>query len=249
MVSVEDMRFQADANATPLLVDEIGIDEGITMALMGPNGAGKSTLLALCAGLLRPDCGRVVIDGRDLTTLDKREMLTFAAGTFQDPADQLFLAEVGKEIEFGLRQQRLPAGEIGRRVEDSANDLGLGTVLNSKPYDLPMAERRLLTIASAVAARPRLLCLDEPTQDLDAAGIELLEAVLNARRSAGGTTMIATHDSDFAFDVCDQVVVLLDGRVAFQGDWRRLKNQAGWLESNGVNAPTLWSLPEGVSLG
>ena len=248
-VKLEELRYRADANATPLVADDIDIGEGAAVALMGPNGAGKSTLLALSAGLLRPEGGRVVIDGRDLATVDRPEKLSFAAGTFQDPADQLFLPGVRQEIEFGLRQQRVAAGEIGQRAEDSANRLGLGTVLERKPHDLPAAERRLLTIASAIAAGPKLLCLDEPTHDLDAAGVERLEAVLKERRTAGGTTIIATHDSDFAFELCDYVVVLLDGRVAYQGDWVKLKNQGGWLESHGVNAPTLWSLPEGFWLG
>ena len=248
-VNLEEVRYRADANATPLVADDIRIGEGAAVALMGPNGAGKSTLLALSAGLLRPDSGRVVIDGRDLANLDEREKLSFAAGTFQDPTDQLFLPGVRQEIEFGLRQQRIAVEEIGQRVEDSANRLGLGTVLEKKPHDLPAAERRLLTIASAIAARPMLLCLDEPTQDLDAAGVERLGAVLMGRKTAGETTLIATHDSDFAFDLCDYVVVLFEGRVAYHGDWVQLKNRTGWLESHGVNAPTLWNLPGGVSHG
>ncbi len=246
-VSVQGIRYQAGAEATPLVADDIAIGDGSTVALMGPNGSGKSTLLALCAGLLRPDSGRIVIDGRDLAVQDKRELLSLAAGTFQDPSDQIFLPTVRQEVEFGLRRQGLAAAEIGRRIEDSAKGLGLENVLEKKPYDLSAVERRLLTIASAIAAGSKLLCLDEPTQDLDAAGVETLGVALKERKNAGGTTIIATHDSDFAFEVCDSVVLLHNGRVAYQGDWRRLKNQAGWLESHGVNAPTLWSLAEGVS--
>lgn len=248
-VKLEALRYQADANATPIVADDLGIEEGTSAALMGANGAGKSTLLALCSGLIRPDSGRVLIDGEDLATLDGRQIFSLAAGTFQDPSDQIFLPTVLQEVEFGLRQQRLTGEEISRRVENATVRLGLMPVLDKKPHDLPAAERRLLTIASAIAAGPELLCLDEPTQDLDAAGVERLRSVLRDRSVDGKTTIVATHDSDFAFEVCDYVVVLLNGRVAYQGDWLQLKNQAGWLESHGVNAPTLWTLTVGVSHG
>ena len=124
-VKLEALRYQADANATPIVADDLGIEEGTSAALMGANGAGKSTLLALCSGLIRPDSGRVLIDGEDLATLDGRQIFSLAAGTFQDPSDQIFLPTVRQEVEFGLRQQRLTGEEISRRVENATVRLGL----------------------------------------------------------------------------------------------------------------------------
>ncbi len=241
-LELRDVYYQAGSKATPIDGVSLRLEGGQTVALMGANGAGKTTLLALCSGLLRPQKGQALANGVDLSGLDARQTFSLVAMCFQDPADQFFLPTAQQEIEFGLRQLRLPEGEIVDRVRKSASRLGLSAILKEKPHDLPAAERRLLSIACSLAAAPDLLCLDEPTQDLDAAGVGMLASVIEERRATGRITLIATHDSDFACEHCQYLIVLVKGQIAYRGDWGGLKDRSDWLESSGIDAPTLWKL-------
>ncbi|WP_243059217.1 sulfate/molybdate ABC transporter ATP-binding protein [Nocardioides sp. SR21] len=204
-------------------VDERGVEvdleigEGETLAILGPNGAGKSTVLAVAAGLLRPDRGRVVLEGRELT----------GPGTWVPPHDRrvallaqepLLFPHLGvlDNVAFGPRSNgasRRTSHEAARRWlgEVDAADLA-----DRRPRQLSGGQGQRVAVARALAAEPRLLLLDEPLSALDVAVLPALRQTLK-RVLAGRTTVLVTHDVLDALLLADRVVVMEDGRVAEAG--------------------------------
>ncbi|GAA4380602.1 sulfate/molybdate ABC transporter ATP-binding protein [Nocardioides caricicola] len=205
------------------VVEERGLDvdlevaEGETLAVLGPNGAGKSTVLAVAAGLLRPDRGRVVLDGRELTGRtawvaphDRRVALMA-----QEP---LLFPHLGvlDNVAFGPRStgaNRRTSHDAARRwlAEVDAADLA-----DRRPGQLSGGQAQRVAVARALAAEPRLLLLDEPLSALDVAVLPALRQTLK-RVLAGRTTLLVTHDVLDALLLADRVVVLEGGRIAEAG--------------------------------
>jgi molybdate transport system ATP-binding protein len=188
-----------------------------TLAVLGPNGAGKSTLLAVAAGLLRPDRGRVVLDGRELTgpgtfvpTHDRRIALLA-----QDPLLFPHLS-VLENVAFGPRSRgtgRRRAHELARHWLD---EVGVGELAERRPGRVSGGQAQRVALARALAADPRVLLLDEPMAALDVAVLPALRQTLR-RVLADRTVVLVTHDVLDALLLADRVVVLDGGRIVEAG--------------------------------
>jgi thiamine transport system ATP-binding protein len=184
----------------------VAVDAGEVVALQGPSGSGKSTLLRVIAGLLPPDSGSVLLDGRDVTRVP-----THRRGigmVFQD--EQLFPhRDVAANIAFGLRMQRVDSATRHARVEELLALVGLEGFGSRHVTDLSGGEAKRVALARSLAPAPRALLLDEPLTGLDRALHDRL-AVELARilRRAATTTLIVTHDPDEATAVADRVVTM-----------------------------------------
>ncbi|MEV7428143.1 ATP-binding cassette domain-containing protein [Nocardioides sp. NPDC092400] len=195
------------------------VADGETVALLGPNGAGKSTVLAVAAGLLRPDAGRVVLDGEELT--GRRQVPPHARGTAllaQDPLLFPHLSAVDN-VAFGPRS----AGARRRAARDRARgwlaEVGVDDLADRRPGQLSGGQAQRVAVARALAAEPRLLLLDEPMAALDVAVTPALRQTLR-RVLEGRTTLLVTHDVLDALLLADRVVVLDQGRVVEDGPSR-----------------------------
>ncbi len=211
-----------------LAVNEVDITvcPGEIHALIGPNGAGKSTLLALLAGTLRPDRGKILFDGREVTRrpVHARAQLGLAR-TFQVPsvvASFTVLDNVATAIQAGTRRgfQLLRRAATDRALNREAlrvlRAMTLGHLADRVAGTLAHAERRLLEIAIALAGRPRIVLLDEPFAGVAPGDAERLTAILaEARRSAG--LLLVEHDMDVVFRLADRVTVLVQGRCIASG--------------------------------
>jgi branched-chain amino acid transport system ATP-binding protein len=204
----------------------LNIERGARHALIGPNGAGKTTLINLLTGYLRPTAGRILLDGADITRLaPHRRVKLGMARTFQ--INQLFadltpLESVGlavtERLGLGGDWWRL-VGSRGAIVAEALAILerfGLAEVMDERTAILPYGKQRLLEIAVAVAARPRVLLLDEP-----AAGVPeeerkvILEIV--AALPADVTILLIEHDMDVVFKFARRISVLVNGGVFVEG--------------------------------
>ncbi len=194
---------------------DLRVAAGRVAVVLGPSGSGKSTLLRAIAGLERPVAGAVVCDGADLTPLPVHRR--GVALMFQD--GQLFgHLSVARNVEYALRRRRVPRAERAARVGELLDLVGLAGFGDRAPATLSGGERQRVALARALAARPRLLLLDEPLSALDAGLRERLAADLRGiLREAGTTTVMVTHDRAEAVALADHVAVMRDGVVVQQG--------------------------------
>ncbi|HEX6663578.1 MAG TPA: sulfate ABC transporter ATP-binding protein [Gaiellaceae bacterium] len=194
-------------------LDGVSVDvpTGSLTALLGPSGSGKSTLLRVVAGLERPDAGRVVLDGEDVTGLPPQSRgIGFV---FQHYATFKHMT-VFENVAFGLRIRRRPKTEIARRVNELLELVQLARLDDRYPAQLSGGQRQRMGLARALAVDPKVLLLDEPFGALDARVRKELRAWLRRLHDeTRTTTVIVTHDQEEAMEVADRVVVMNAGRV------------------------------------
>ncbi len=190
------------------------IAEGEGVALLGANGAGKTTLTRLAMALLHPAAGRVITAGRDTAGRRPEDLAESVGYLFQHPEAQLFARSVRAEVAFGPERLGWSPARIDVAVDSILDELGLSDRADHHPYDLPQPTRRLVALAAALVADPRLLILDEPTAGLDRAARGRVAGVVLARRAAGTAVLAVTHDLAFAAGVLDRAVVLEGKRMA-----------------------------------
>jgi ABC-type branched-subunit amino acid transport system ATPase component len=207
----------------------LAVELGSITGLIGPNGAGKSTLFNCISGFLRPQSGRVLLDGK---RIDRRPAHRIArAGlvrTFQTPRALTRMTVLENVVLAAPRHpgERLGFARAGRRREHEAlaraaellELVRLDGQAGALAGTLSGGQRKLLDLARALMTEPRLLLLDEPMAGVSPTlRVELLEHILDLRRRDGITLLIVEHDLDFVMRACDRVIVMNDGRVIAQG--------------------------------
>jgi putrescine transport system ATP-binding protein len=209
------VRFDAVAKrfAGVTAVDGVTLDiyQGEFFALLGPSGCGKTTLLRMLAGFERPDTGRVLLDGNDLTDVPPHRR----------PVNMMFQSyalfphlTVAGNVAFGLKQEGLPKDEIAARVAEMLTLLRLDGLDMRKPHQLSGGQRQRVALARALVKRPRVLLLDEPLAALDKKlrGETQFE-LMRLRERLGLTFVIVTHDQEEAMTVADRIGVMNRGQL------------------------------------
>lgn len=216
---------------------------GEIVALIGHTGSGKSTLLKHLNGLLKPDSGDVLLDGKSIfenkkTLYDCRFKIGLC---FQYPEQQLFESTLYRDIAFGPSNMKLSADEIDRRVKKAMDFVGLPyEYLENSPFDLSGGEKRRAAIAGVLAMEPSVLILDEPTAGLDPAGKKsLLKLILNYNAETGATVIFVSHNMDDVAAVSNRVLVMQNGGVALSGDVASVFSQAEKLAEMGLDVPEI----------
>ena len=197
----------------PVAVAEFGlaVEAGELVSLLGPSGCGKTTTLRIIAGFARPDTGRVLIKGRDVTALppDKRDVGLL----FQSYALFPHMTVEGN-VGYGLRMRRVPRLELARRVAEALELVRLEALAGRYPRQLSGGQQQRVALARAIVIRPSLLLLDEPLSNLDAKLRQEMRAeIRELQRRLRLTTVFVTHDQEEALAVSDRVVVMNGGRV------------------------------------
>ncbi|WP_216587911.1 energy-coupling factor ABC transporter ATP-binding protein [Streptomyces brasiliscabiei] len=210
LVSLRGASF-AYEDGPPVLSDlDFAVPEGRALALLGRNGSGKTTLMRLLSGGLRPRTGELALEGRAVT-YDRKgltRLRTTVQLVVQDPDDQLFAASVAQDVSFGPLNLGLSDAEVRARVDEALGALGIAALADRPTHLLSYGQRKRTAIAGAVAMRPRVLILDEPTAGLDPDGQERLLATLDGLRRSGTTVVMATHDVDLALRWADDAALL-----------------------------------------
>lgn len=196
---------------------------GSFTVLMGPTGAGKSTLLMTLNGVV-PDLkegtmsGEVHLDGVSLAGFRVQTITEHVGLVLQDPESQILGRSVAEDVAFGPRNYLVPRAEITRRVGESLAQVQLAGFEERETSQLSGGQKQRLAIAGVLALHPRVLCLDEPTSELDPAGRDEIYATVDALRRSGDVTIVAVeHASSDVVQRADELVVLKDGRVSWQG--------------------------------
>jgi ABC-type Fe3+/spermidine/putrescine transport system ATPase subunit len=189
----------------------LAVESGEFVSLLGPSGCGKTTLLRIVAGFVRASEGRVLLGGRDLTPMPphRRPVNT----VFQRPSLFPHL-DVGENVAFGLRLERTPAGEIGRRVRDALALVRLEGYERRRSHELSGGQMQRVALARVLVKRPQVLLLDEPLSALDMAiRLEMEVELRRVHRETGATFVYVTHDQREAMALSDRIVVLNRGRI------------------------------------
>ncbi|GIW41216.1 MAG: cobalt ABC transporter ATP-binding protein [Candidatus Binatia bacterium] len=241
ILEVRDVSFSyADE---PVLADvSLRFEAGAFTALIGPNGSGKSTLAKILTGLLRPSHGRVLWKGENVTARSARELATRIGYVFQDPDHQLFCATVREEVAFGPKNLGVPEPELSRRVSEALRALRLEGLEEEDPFVLTKGQRQRLAIAAVLAQRPEFLVLDEPTTGLDYEEQQAVLELLSALNRQGLSLLVITHSPWVVAEYARKAVVLLDGRVAFEGTLRDLFRRSTLVERARFRVPDVTRL-------
>ncbi|MDF2836460.1 MAG: transporter ATP-binding protein, partial [Paenibacillus sp.] len=195
---------------------DIAIPAGSLIAFKGRSGSGKTTLINLLSALDRPDGGRVMFEGNDLTAMSDQERdgirRTRMGLIFQSFA-LLPLMSAYENVEFVLRVSGFPAQERKAAAEGALEQVGLRSRMSHRPFELSGGEQQRTAIARAIAHKPRLLLADEPTAELDSrTGLQIMKIFRELVEQAGMTIIMTTHDPAI-MEIVDHVYELEDGRI------------------------------------
>ncbi|PKM80542.1 MAG: energy-coupling factor ABC transporter ATP-binding protein [Firmicutes bacterium HGW-Firmicutes-14] len=205
----------------------LNISDGEWLAVMGSTGSGKSTLLMHLNGLLRPDAGRVLLDGTDIhstprTLKEARQKVGFV---FQYPEHQIFGNTVFEEASYGPENYGYPSDETEKRVKLALGTVGLdyNKYKDRSPHQLSGGEKRRVALAGVLASGPRIIALDEPTAGMDAIGRKMLiDTITRLNRDMGITVIWVTHEISEIATLADTLLILDRGRVAGHGPLREI---------------------------
>jgi len=210
------------------------IHHGESVGIVGANGAGKSTLLMLLVGVLYPCKGEVLVGEMPVVKKTLPLIRQRVGMVFQDPDDQLFMPTVYDDVAFGPRNYKLDEQEVERRVIQSIEKVGIAHLKDRAPYKLSGGEKRAAAIATILSMIPDILAMDEPTSALDPKSRRRLITLL---KSFSHTKIIATHDLDMVFELCERTIVLKDGKVITDGPTAGILTDMDLMDNCGLEVP------------
>lgn len=216
------------------------VKRGEFVAIIGSNGAGKSTVSKLIRGLLRPDAGRVLLHGRDLSAVKVSTLASHIGFLFQNPDRQLCRSTVREELHFSLEYA----------VADRSRHEGLcESILQALSLDgegdiacMSRGERQRVALASALVAEPELLVLDEPTTGLDYSECTRIMEYIRERNRQGVTVVMVCHDMEIVLDYANRILVMDSGQLLGTGTPREIFRRQSLLERASLLPPQMIGL-------
>lgn len=207
---------------------DLTVMRGETMVLIGPSGEGKSVLIKHTIGLLKPDSGKITVDGVDMTHLRERQLAPIRRKVgilFQNAAlfDSMNLAQnvAFPLIEAGVRDWK----EINRRVREALEVVELDAHMEKMPVNLSGGMKKRAGIARAIITHPQCVLFDEPTAGLDPIVSDVIDQmILRLQRRFGMTSIVVTHDMKSVFKIANRVAMLKGGGIYFCGTPEELRN-------------------------
>jgi branched-chain amino acid transport system ATP-binding protein len=195
---------------------DLSVSAGEVRALIGPNGAGKTTLVSMLIGRIAPSSGRILLDGRDVTTLPAYRRVALGMGyTFQITSVFARLS-VHENVALAVRRAEASEARVDALVAATLARVGLGGQGDQTAADLSYGHQRLLEVAMGLAGRPRVLILDEPTQGLAEAEIAGFKALIRGLVPET-TVLLIEHNMGVVMELADRITVLNFGAVLAEG--------------------------------
>lgn len=191
------------------------INDGDFVAFAGTNGAGKSTAMRLVNGLLKPDAGRVLVDGTPTTELKTSELARRVGFLFQNPDRQICCNTVREELMFGFKAQGRDDEDAQMRVDAMIDRFGFDP--DAEPYLLNRGTRQLLALASVIVLEPSTVVLDEPTTGLDFRECAKVMDAISEMHANGTTVIMVCHDMEVVGDYAERVIAMTAGKVVADG--------------------------------
>jgi len=217
------------------------INEGDFIGLLGHTGSGKSTLVQQLNALLSPTSGTIYFEGEDVFEkgYDKRKLRSKVGLVFQYPEHQLFAETVFEDVCFGPANMGLDRKEVELRAYEALKKVGMEDELfYQSPFDMSGGQKRKAAIAGVLAMKPEILILDEPTAGLDPKGRdEILGLIKKMHDEDGITIILVSHSMEDVANYVNRIIVINDGKVAFDDEPRTVFSHYDELEKIGLAAP------------
>ena len=211
MIEFDDVHASYDASLPILKGVSFTIRDGEFVAFVGTNGAGKSTTMRLINGLLKPDAGRVLIDGVPTTDLRTSELARRVGFLFQNPDSQICCNTVREELLFGFKALGADGPDADARVQDIIEEFHFNA--DDDPFLLNRGARQLLALASIVVLAPPVVVLDEPTTGLDYRECVKVMDIIRRIHERGTTVVMVCHDMEVVADYAERCIVMSGGTV------------------------------------
>lgn len=233
----DKVTYKHDPNKKKNAINNISIEisNNQICGIIGKSGSGKTTLLELIDGLIKPQKGKVLIDEIDINK-DKsiRKDIGFV---FQFPEEQFFQTSVKKEIEFAIKNY----GIKNKKIKDLLKMLGLNeNILNKKLSSLSNGERRMIAIASILVYNPKIILFDEPTIGLDYKNkSKIIQLIKNLKNRCNKTIIIVSHDIDLLYRICDNLIILSEGKLILYGDPHSVYNEKNLIDKYDISIPKI----------
>ena len=217
-----------EGNVTKAIQDiDFSVREGEFLGIMGASGSGKSTFLNVISGLERPDSGKVFYDGKDITALSDNELTSFRKENVGFIFQQYYLLpnmSVDKNVKMGADLAN------NKDYKNVIRAVGLGEKLHKYPSELSGGEQQRVSIARALAKRPRVLFLDEPTGALDEqTGRQVLDYICKLQKEYGFTIVMVTHNLNIA-EMANTVIKMNSGKISeiYTNEAQKTAYEIGW---------------------
>ncbi|HEX3031003.1 MAG TPA: ATP-binding cassette domain-containing protein [Bacillota bacterium] len=244
MIEVVNAGFTYGGSERPALEGiSLKIEQGSIYGICGSAGSGKSTL-AMCLNGAIPHCiegeltGKIIVDGLATEVTPVDELSSMIGSVFQDVESQLVSSNVEDEILFGLENMGIPRQQIDERILEGLEAAGVAHLRHAEIWNLSGGQKQRVAIAAALALRPRLLVMDEPTSELDPQGsIELFAVLKRLNQEKGITVIIIEQKLDLLTKYCDRIAVMDQGRIVLDGTCRQVLEKQEVLDQVGLQVP------------
>jgi phospholipid/cholesterol/gamma-HCH transport system ATP-binding protein len=227
MIEIKDVHKEFAGNQVLRGVD-LNIQKGETMVIIGRSGCGKSVLLKHIIGLLKPDRGKILVDGEDITAYNDGQLnqLRQKFGMLFQGAALFDSMTVDENVGLGLREHtKLPEAQIREKVTKTLKLVGLSGIEEKKPAELSGGMRKRVGLARAIAMDPEYVLYDEPTTGVDPIMADVInELIVSCRNALSITSIAVTHDMVSAYKIADRIAMLYEGKIIFVGTPDETKN-------------------------
>jgi len=249
IIKIENLSYRYPRTKKWVLKDiNLEIKQGEFLAVMGENGAGKTTFCQCINGVIPHSQrgkmkGRVIVAGINTVESSVSRLAQQVGMVLEDPETQLFTTRVRDEVAFGPENLNMPVPEILERVSWALKVVRLEQHADRQPTALSGGQKQRLAIAAAIAMKPKILVLDEPTSQLDPVGTEEVFTVIKALKDEYGmTVIIATHKSEEIAKFADRILVLKEGQVQALASPQEIFSNTKLLKENWIRSPQVSEL-------
>jgi energy-coupling factor transport system ATP-binding protein len=253
-IKVKALSFKYEGSNFWALSDvSFNVKKGETLAIVGPSEAGKTTLCMCLNGLIPHEIdgefhGEVKIYDRDTRKYEPHELASLIGMVFQEPESQFVMTSVEDEIAFGMENLGIPSEEMEKRLDWALSVTRMKEFKDKPPWRLSGGQKQRVAIASALALRPDILVLDEPTSELDPVGKnEVLSIVKELNQAYGMTIVIVEHETELLAEIADRVILLNEGKIQLTASAKEFFSRTDILKKYGIFVPEVSELMEELS--
>lgn len=242
ILEARNLSYSYEDSSSPALNGlSLSVARGSKIAVMGANGSGKSTFFLCCNGILKPDQGELLFKGQPVSYSKKNllELRSKVGIVFQNPDTQLFCASVYQEISFGPLNLGIPEKEAAEAVENIIETLEITDFRHRPAHALSGGQKKQVALADILVMKPEIMILDEPFAALDPVHTRIIRQQIDKMCTSGMTVLLATHNTDYALEWADEVVLLKNGRVLSQDRPDKVLTDEKLLKETNLELPSV----------